>query len=198
MKRNLIRFFLFTFLASGCAGIPQTHYYVLHLNTHSPNPVSSAITIGIAPFTIEPIFSNYKIAYRESPYEVQFYNYHQWASEPSKLVENGLFDYLTHSNQFNKVVRLPSIQTIDLVIDGHIHKIEEWDETDRWYGFMEIEFQVSKYNKKQIIWKGTISRRIPAESKKPLEVVKALSIAAQEIAEELSQKILAAYHLAEK
>ena len=105
---------------------------------------------------------------------------------------------MTHSNQFNKVVRLPSIQKIDLVIDGHIHKIEEWDETDRWYGFMEIEFQVSKYNKKQIIWKGTISRRIPAESKKPLEVVKALSIAAQEIAEELSQKILAAYHLAEK
>lgn len=196
MKSKLL-LFLILFVVIGCAGVPKTHYYVLHLNPGSANPVSSNLNIGIAPFTIESIFSNYKIAYRESPYEVQFYNYHQWASDPAKLVENGILEFLMNSNQFNKVVRLPSTDKVDLVIDGHIHKIEEWDEADQWYGYVEIEFQVTKLETKQKIWKSSLSRKIPAESKKPLMVVKAISTATQEIVEELCQKILTAYHLAE-
>lgn len=197
MNRKKIITALLVVHVLGCGGPPATRYYVLHLNS-KPSAPASQISVGISEFNIEPVFANYKIAYRESPYQIQFYHYHQWAADPARIVQDGIMDFLTQSGKFKRVVRLPSRENVDIAVGGHIHKLEEWDESDRWYGIVEMEFELTDRRSDQPIWKGSMSRKIPADNKDPLAVVRALSRATEEIAAELSQKILTASQIAEK
>ena len=53
-----------------------------------------------------------------------------------------------------------------------------------------MDVQIYKEKTKELIWKGKISKKIPTEKKNPVSVVKALSEATKQIAEEIAKSIL--------
>jgi ABC-type uncharacterized transport system auxiliary subunit len=190
MKKIFKPFLLFFILLIGCAGTPSTNLYLLHISQTKVETESTPIKIGIHQFTINPIYSNHGIAYQHSPYQIQFYHYHQWAGDPAKLINQTLLSYLKQSNQFSLVCQLPSANEVDYQVQGKILKFSEWNEGEKWYGWLELDVQIAKENSNEIIWKGKISKKIPTEKKNPVSVVKALSEATKQIAEEIAKKII--------
>ena len=190
MKKILKPFLLFFILLLGCAGTPSTNLYLLHINQIPLEAEPTPIKIGIQQFTINPIYSNHGIAYQYSPYQIQFYHYHQWAGDPAKLINQTLLSCLKQSNQFSLVCQLPSANEVDYQVQGKILKFAEWNEGEKWYGWLEMDVQIYKEKTKELIWKGKISKKIPTEKKNPVSVVKALSEATKQIAEEIAKSIL--------
>jgi len=188
-KTRNIGIILLLFLI-GCGGPPAVSLYMLHFEDIFPESSPESIKIGIYPISINPIYSNYGIAYQQTPYQIQFYHYHQWASNPANLVSQSIVDYLKQSNKFSYVAQLPSTKNVDIAIKGNILKFIEWNEENQWYGWIEIDFQIFQANNDKLIWQGEISKKVPALQRNPISVVKALSNATQQVAEELTEKIL--------
>ncbi|HDL17536.1 MAG TPA: hypothetical protein ENH29_00610 [Bacteroidetes bacterium] len=187
-------FWLFAILLIiDCAGTPQTNLYLLHPKNGSVSKTPSPVKVGIYPFKIDPVFTNPAIAIQYSEYEIQFYHYHRWATNPATMINGAIGDYLKASNRFSAVLQLPATQTSDIFVRGTIHKFVEWREGDRWFGLLKMDVSIFRTKDGQLLWRGSISKKVPAEKRNPLFVVKALSKATQEAAEELAGKILGTY-----
>ncbi len=174
----------------GCGGTPITNLYMLHMNQIATKDSPSPISVGISSLSINPVYKNHGIAYQKNPYQVQFYHYHQWAGNPAQMINQVIFSYLEQTNKFSALSQLPGQDKVDFAVSGQILKFTEWNDTNRWYGWLEIDFQIFRTRDNKLIWRGQISKKIPAQQKNPISVVKALSQAAQEVAEELAEKIV--------
>ena len=182
---------LITFV--GCASTPITNRYLLHVDQIATGGSPAAINVGISQLSINPIYSNHGIAYQNTPYQIQFYNYHQWADAPVNLVNQTILTYLKQSNKFSSISQLPSANKVDVTVKGQILKFAEWNELNQWYGWLEVDIQIFKTQDNKLIWDGKISKKIPSQQRNPISVVKALSKATQEVAEEIAEKILACF-----
>ena len=71
---------LLLFLISSCGSIPEMHYYMIDytLKPAKETDVKHPVIIGIDIITTEPTYDTDRIVYRDSPFEVKFYNYHRW------------------------------------------------------------------------------------------------------------------------
>lgn len=174
----------------GCGGAPITKLYMLHMNQITSEDSPSPISVGISPLSINPVYSNHGIAYQQDPYQIQFYHYHQWAGNPAHMIDQVILGYLKQTNKFSALTQLPGQDKVDFAVSGQILKFTEWNDANQWYGWLEIDFQIFRTKDNKLIWRGQISKKIPAQQKNPISVVKALSKAAQEVAEELAEKII--------
>lgn len=193
MVKKIWFWLIATFFLIGCAGTPQTNLYLLHPNHGNIAKTPAPVKVGLYPFKIAPVFVRPAIAIQHSDYEIQFYHYHRWAADPATMINEAIFNYFKETNRFSAVFQIPAKQTADIFVKGKILKFTEWDEGDRWFGWLKMDVRIYRTKGKQLLWQGRISKRIPAEQRNPLAVVKALSKATQEAAEELAQKILEIY-----
>src|SRR5690606_14936877 len=67
----------------GCGGaVPQTHFYTLVVPPRAPAPATGhALSIDL--LTADAAYDNDRIAYRKSPYRIDYYQYHRWSALPS-------------------------------------------------------------------------------------------------------------------
>src|SRR5690349_17373727 len=96
MRRRMqsTRILLVCVLGTTCLGScfgghrPQPAYYTLALTL--PQPPAAAVTgakpLWIRRFQAQPPFAQARMAYRTSPYRLDFYNYHLWATLPGDQV----------------------------------------------------------------------------------------------------------------
>ena len=74
---------LFSSMIWGCGSVPETYYYLPTYqiappaNDHTPLDV----VLGIEKFQAEIIYNDDRIIYRDSPFEVKYYNYRRWIAE---------------------------------------------------------------------------------------------------------------------
>ncbi len=173
---NIIAVAVITFFLSGCGSVPPTYYYKIDYETaSSQNSSVLPVTIGVSQFGADVMYENDKIVYRDSPYEVQFYNYRRWIAQPRKIVTEKIHQQYREAGLFQRVVRIPSTFKIDYILKGRITAFEEWDEGTAWYGVVAIEFQLYDPSTNEIVWENLVSERTAAAKKEPAEVVKAIS-----------------------
>ena len=170
--------FLFLSFSTSCGGIPPTYFYRVDyeiMEDESNHRDVVPVTLAIAPFKSDILYESDKIVYRNSRYEVQFYNYRRWIVPPKKLVTEKLYKHYRATGNFERVVRTPSTFPVDYILQGRIHAFEEWDEKDTWYGFVKLEFELRHAKTNEIVWEKVLSRRTTAKQKDPVSVVEAIS-----------------------
>jgi ABC-type uncharacterized transport system auxiliary subunit len=174
-----ILIFAFTALAltlSNCGGVPPTYYYQIDYDyTSGENSSVLPLTLALGQFGADVLYESDKIVYRDSPYEVQFYHYRRWITQPEKLVTEKVFRQYRAAGRFQRVVRIPSVYKVDYILKGRITAFEEWDEGDSWFGVVTIEFQLHSLESNELVWEKAISEKTAAQQKDPANVVKAIS-----------------------
>lgn len=160
-----------------CGGVPPTFYYRIDYEISESDNRNSIIpiTVGIAQFNADILYEGDRIVYRQSPYEVQFYQYRRWIAPPKKIITEKVLKQFRASGIFQRVVSIPSTFKVDYVLRGQIKACEEWDEEHAWYGIVTLEFQLQSTETKEIVWEKEISEKTIAQKKQPVEVVKAIS-----------------------
>ena len=176
--KKLLPFLLIIILISTCASIPDIHYYLVD---YSLEPVSVQdakyqIVLGIEKFKTAPQYTGDRIVYRDSPFEVKFYNYHRWITAPRELVTEKTIEQFASSNLFKQVAPFPQVSKVNYLLRGTIKAFEEWDEGDEWFAHVKLHFKLLKAEDNEIIWQGTVMKKTKVAQKKPVELVQSLGI----------------------
>jgi ABC-type uncharacterized transport system auxiliary subunit len=169
---------LILMILNGCFGgrIQDTRYYLLDYipqvdSARTPHDVS----LRIREFSIAEAYRKPQIVYRQSPHELQYYNYHQWAIKPERLVSEVIANHWTASRVFRNVQTESQDREADYILDGMIEAIEEYDNANKWYAHLAMRYQLIHSESGQKIWSERYDFRTPVQNQQPVQVVRALS-----------------------
>lgn len=177
-------------LFSACGSVPPTYYYrVAEESSASTNNALFEKSLEIAPFTADVLYQTDQIVYRNSEYQAQFYHYHRWIAPPQKLVTERVLQFYRYSNMFDRVVKMTSPLEVDYVLQGNISSFEEWDESDKWFGLVTIQFSLLDASTQEVLWEKTISEKTPSAKREPVAVVEAISKSLNKVVEQSASEI---------
>ncbi len=178
-----------------CGGrVPEIHYYLIDFPVVAPHEKiapTHPISLGVLRFDAAPLYQEERLVYRDSPYEGKYYHYHRWVSHPAQMITEKTIEYLRATNMFEQVVPFPKFSEVDYLLQGTIKALEEWDEGDQWYARVQIGFEVTDRKNQQLFWHGLIEKKVPAQTKTPGEIVRAINSAVQQCLSELELQLKA-------
>lgn len=152
----------------GCSfgrSMPQIRYYTLTL---APPRASLPAPVTIGLFTADQPYATERLAYRSSPYRLDYYSYHRWAADPRQLIAAATRDYIERA-----VAGSAAPGATPLLVSGHIRRIEEVDEPDGWHGDLVLDIKVHRGG--AVVLERSFSESEPAEARNPEAVAAALS-----------------------
>jgi len=112
---------------------PEMHYYTLAVPGTAP-PAAARLVAGT--FTADEPYATARIAYRTSPYRLDYYIYHRWAADPRRMLAAAVRDYLER--------RAAPVGDIPVTLDGNIRRLEEVDEGDARFAALALDLTVNE------------------------------------------------------
>ncbi|MDR3001178.1 MAG: ABC-type transport auxiliary lipoprotein family protein [Fibromonadaceae bacterium] len=178
MLRKIILLFVAIMLL-GCWGrVIQTSYYQLD---YVPTPKESLnqstypYTVRVRDFDVAEVYRRNNIVYRQSPYQLHYYNYDLWAVKPEYLVSDMLFRHLVISKIFSEVRRSIDVEEPDFTITGIVRALEEYDNQDEWYAHLAMNMNLQDNRTRRIVWSREWDYRKRVSNLEPIYVVRGLS-----------------------
>ena len=152
MKKSYVTVLLILCLA-GCMSSPARKYYQLHL-AEAEGLISKTINknVLIEPIDIDDLYDDYRIVYRLSPFELNYYSYEFWADKPAKLIRDSIVHYLMKNNVFQQVTQEISRGEPDILWKSKVHSIEEVDTQDVWYARLAMEVELVDFKSKERLY----------------------------------------------
>jgi hypothetical protein len=120
--------------------------------------------LEVGPFGSDPPYATARLAYRTSPWRLDYYVYHRWAGDPRTLVANAVRDYLG-----------PAAATSGppLVVTGHLRRLEERELDGRREAAVALDLTVRQDARVRL--SGSWAETEPIEDRGPEAAVAALS-----------------------
>lgn len=144
MKRPRLLMLSLTLLVLGCTTATEKRYFQLYIPPPETIPdrviVSGAVRVN--PVNVDRIYEGYRLVYRLSPYELDFYNYVYWVKKPSRMIRELLSDYLRERNVFSRVLHETESIEPDWVLESHVYALEECDRSDARYARLSMLLRV--------------------------------------------------------
>jgi ABC-type uncharacterized transport system auxiliary subunit len=164
---------------------PEIRYYTLAPPGDTPSRLAQPVRVGT--FTADQPYTTERIAYRTSPYRLDYYNYHRWAADPRRLVEVAVRDYLERAQPPagpegpSSAGRQGAADLLEL--EGHIRRIEETDEPAGWHGALALDLKVRHGG--TVLLERSYAETEPAAARNPEAIAAALSRALGRILDRL-------------
>jgi ABC-type uncharacterized transport system auxiliary subunit len=160
---------------AGCSLAPTTphiRYYTLAVTGTPPTHLDAPVRVGT--FTADQPYATERIAFRSSPYRLDYYTYHRWAADPRDLLRAATRDYFeraagTHGSPYE--------------IEGHLRRLEEVDQPAEWQGALALDVRVTRGG--VVVLDRVFHETEPAESRNPEAVAAALSRALQRVLDQV-------------
>jgi ABC-type uncharacterized transport system auxiliary subunit len=178
---------------SGCFGRAiESSYYQLDYVPTPKEMLNKAhpYTIRVKDFDVSEAYRRNNIVYRQSPYQLHYYNYDLWAVKPEYLVSDMLFRHLTVAQIFSEVRRSMDLEDPDFTINGVIRALEEYDNQDEWYAHLAINMNLQDNRTKKVLWSREWDYRKKVSNLEPIYVVRGLS----ELLELINNEAIADIH----
>ena len=150
--------------AGGCGGaIPKTHYYVLDLPSApggaSPQQREPApYTLAVIPLRAPEQLEQDRIVYRASPVEVDYYEYHRWATRPASFLTAALADRLRAHRLFSSVLVFDGRTKAEYLLRGSLERLEEVDSPGSVTVRVEMAAEVIEVKTNRSAWSGSCSQ----------------------------------------
>jgi ABC-type uncharacterized transport system auxiliary subunit len=167
---------------AGCSlgrSLPTIHYYTLAITDPPPTHLDAPVRVGA--ITSDQAYATERIAFRSSPYQLDYYTYHRWAADPRSLVQTVVRDYFE---------RAGAAGGLPFEVEGNLRRLEEVDEPGGWRGAFALDVRVARGGR--IILERAFSETEPAASRRPEAVAAALSRALQRILDQVLAETAAA------
>jgi ABC-type uncharacterized transport system auxiliary subunit len=154
---------------AGCALLsrkapPAIQYYEVAVQGTPASPLKAPLEL--APFTSDQPYATERIAYRTSPYRIDYYVYNRWASDPRGMVAAATRDYLGRG--------APRDGGSPLVLTAHIRRIEEVDDpSGARQGVLGLDVKIVQDGR--VVLASSYDESEPAQAANVEAVVEALS-----------------------
>jgi len=177
--------------ATGCGPVPRVRYYSLETAASS---VAAADTSGpsvrVERLEVAEPYDGRRIVYKPSRNEVAFWEFHQWAAPPARMITDRVAGRLRRSGLFGWVDSFPySWGRVDFVLRGAVLAFEEVDREDGWYARVELFLELSEPGGDAPLWSSRVGAERKASGRQPAAVVDALSRALDEAVDEAASRM---------
>ena len=170
---------------SGCSTLfgkmPVKQYYVLNYVpatiddsrlTKTPYPV----TLRLKEFDIEEAYARPQIVYRQSPFELLYYNYKLWAVKPNRMITDLVLKQLTAANLVGHIVeRFDEGLKPGYELGGTVEALEEYDSDQLWFAHMAIRLALTRLSDGTVVYSRQFDNRKRVFNYSPEAVVQELS-----------------------
>jgi len=176
---------------AGCFSRPGRQYFDISLTTETvSSDVRSERILMIDDVLIDDVYDDYRIVYRVSPYEINYYSFIFWADKPDILIEDSIADYFAEKGLFRDVVQEFDQPVPDWILKARIHIIEEVDEEPAWSARLAMEMKILNAETQDVL----VSHRFDRREKLGTNNVELLPVVVSRILEEelevLTKRIL--------
>jgi len=196
MKRYILYGFVTVFIViflQGCMSSPVKRYYQLHMET-DPSTGSPQIDkiVMVGPVEVDSAYNDYRMVYRLSSYELNYYSYMFWIKKPAQMVRDAMVDYFSRGMAFDRVTTKYSEGNPDLLLRAKVNALEEYDRAEAWFAHLNMEIKVKDFRTDKIVLVYRIERRKQLTGKKVGKVAVGLSVILEEelakMVEQLAEK----------
>jgi ABC-type uncharacterized transport system auxiliary subunit len=165
---------------TACGAPPPTRYYEL-VSPAVQAAVPTADVLTVQEFTADGAYDRERIAYRPTPYRLDYYYYHRWPSEPGRLVADYVRGACVRSGRF-AAVRADVTQATTAVLTGRVMRFEEFDQRpQRWLADLELQLELSSPSDDRLLWSRHFRERVPLEQRSPEGLAMGLSVALERV-----------------
>jgi ABC-type uncharacterized transport system auxiliary subunit len=184
-----MRWIVVAALIAGCGGkLPETRYYQLAAPPARPAPTTDA-TVVVEPLETDAAYDDDRIVYRQSPYRLDYYDYHHWIAAPGTMVSDYLAEALAHSGRFRAIARDLS-DSAAVVLGGRVIAIEEVDHpSGRWDGRVALELTLTDARTGEVLWSRQFDETEPIADRTPEGLAAALSRAMARVVAQVTPTI---------
>ena len=177
-----------TLVLAGCGSVRYPTSHVLNFPPPVPQatPSNGALSpVAIREFQCPEYLCEGRIAYRASPEEVGFYEYHRWAMNPRQAITQYLAGGVRARSLFKSVAAQDRGAEAAYVLSGHIERFEEVDEGHAISAICTIEAQLLDTRTRSVVWSHRESETVHVENHDIRGVVSSLSSAARTASDRL-------------
>lgn len=184
-------------LLGGCFSSPAKRYFqIMPIDKDARAHPGIARSLYIEPVRVDPLYDDFRVIYRVSPYELKYYAYVFWAKKPDALFREAIWDYLGRKEGFPRI-SLDVLQgDPEIVLRSNVRLIEEIDNPDAWFGRLAMDLEFLEFKSGKTILRHSFDRRLPLGERKVKFLPAALSrilvdeldIAVGKLAEALAAK----------
>ena len=164
-----------------CGTLPVKQYFVLNYVPSSPvaraQTTPYPCTIRLKDLGIEDAYNRSQIVYRQSPFELRYYFYKQWAVKPPRMITDLIQKHLSSIGLVRRVIRrFDEGITPDFELSGTIDAIEEYDSDQLWYAHFAIRFNLTRLSDGHVVYTRLFDNRKRVFKYSPDNVVRELSV----------------------
>lgn len=170
---------LVSFMA-GCAKIPVKQFYVLNYIPSASrdrlNPGAYQCVFRLKEFGVEEAYNRNRIVYRQSPFQLRYYVYREWAVKPERMITDLVQKHLLTANLVSNVVRrFDEGHKPDYEINGMIEAIEEYDSDELWFAHLALRITLTRIRDGRLMYSRRFDQRKRVYQQEPEYVVREMS-----------------------
>jgi hypothetical protein len=162
MMRKLALPLAAALLLAGCFSTPSKRYFqIVAMDKDMEFHPKVGKALYIEPVRIDPLYDDFRVIYRVSPYEIKYYSSVFWASKPDGLVREAIRDYLMRKEGFPHVT-LDVLQGEPVItLRSRIRLIEEIDNPTVWFGRLAMDFEFVDFKSGTALVRHAFDKRLP-------------------------------------
>lgn len=133
------------------------------------------VMLRVKELDVDLSYDRQPIVYRYSPYQLEFYQYHQWIAKPQRMLTELIYKHLKHTGVFRQVTTSLKEGLPDYELEGQVRNIEEFDSDTEWFAHLAMTLQAVDTRTRRVIWKHEFDQRRKVFHHDVIYVVRALS-----------------------
>ena len=154
-------------LLAGCFSTPAKRYFqivAMDLDAKPHAPIGKVIYVE--PVRVDPLYDDFRVIYRVSPYELKYYASVFWAKKPDALFREAISDYLIKKEGFPRVMIDVLQGDPEISLRSNIRLVEEIDNPNVWFARLAMDLEFLEFKTGRTIVKHSFDRRLPLEARK--------------------------------
>lgn len=156
---------------------PSMSWYLLNV---PGEPIMMPVPVRVGAFTAEQAYASSRLAYRTSPYELDYYLYHRWAAPPRALVGQAVRDALVS----------PPGDATPIDVDGVVRRLEAVEDGQNATGALTLALRATRGA--TVVVENVYEEQVPATTRRPKDVAEALSTALRRVLERFRDDVAVA------
>ena len=163
-------------LGAACLSTPSKRYFqIVPIEKDSERHPPIDKVLYIEPVRVDPLYDDYRIIYRVSPYELKYYSSVFWAKKPADLFREAIVEYLNRKEGFSRV-RIDVLQGDPvIVLRSTVRLVEEIDNPKVWFGRLSMDLEFLDFKSGKSLARHTFDKRLPLSARKSQYLPAAIS-----------------------
>ena len=128
----------------GCTSAADKRYFQLHIPPPSSKPATPALSgkAYIPDARVDKVYEGYRLVYRYSPYQLDYYNYEFWIKKPGRMISESMAAYFGERSVFSRVTRQNGDEKPDWIIASEVTALEEFDQPKELFAHLAMKIRV--------------------------------------------------------